>query len=57
VVNGDENDLRFLDKQGVIIGLKYKKLTGKGVDNGAAFKNGFAIRTETIVKFETGLAA
>lgn len=29
VVNGDENDERFLDPQGVIVGLKYK--TPKGV--------------------------
>jgi len=30
VINGDENDLRFLDENGVIVGLKYKLLTGKG---------------------------
>ena len=30
VVNGDESDLRFLDEDNVIIGLKYKLLTGKG---------------------------
>lgn len=30
VINGDENDLRFLDDKNVIIGLKYKLLTGKG---------------------------
>lgn len=44
VIDGDESDLRFLDGKGVIIGLKYKKLTGKGVDNKAAFDSGFAIR-------------
>lgn len=44
VINGDENDLRFLDGKGVIIGLKYKKLTGKGVNNKEAFESGFAIR-------------
>lgn len=44
VINGDENDLRFLDPKGVIVGLKYKKLTGKGVDNQKAFNDGFAIR-------------
>ena len=43
VINGDETDLRFKDKKGVIVGLKYKKLTGKGVDNSLAFKSGFAI--------------
>lgn len=30
VVNGDESDLRFLDPKNVIVGLKYKFLTGKG---------------------------
>ena len=30
VVNGDESDLRFLDDNNVIVGLKYKLLTGKG---------------------------
>jgi hypothetical protein len=30
VVNGDESDLRFLDEDNVIIGLKYKLMTGKG---------------------------
>lgn len=44
VINGDENDLRFLDGKGVIIGLKYKKITGKGADNHEAFKTGFAIK-------------
>lgn len=44
VINGDENDLRFKDGKGLIIGLKYKKLTGKGVNNKAAFESGFAVR-------------
>jgi len=43
VVNGDESDLRFLDADNVIVGLKYKKMTGKGADNTSAFKSGFAI--------------
>lgn len=30
VVNGDESDLRFLDEKNVIVGLKYKLMTGKG---------------------------
>ena len=30
VINGDDNDLRFLDEDNVIVGLKYKKITGKG---------------------------
>jgi hypothetical protein len=29
VVNGDENDLRFLDKQGVVIGLIEKGMAKK----------------------------
>ena len=45
VINGDENDLRFLDDKGVIVGLKYKLLTGRGKNNGDAFDSGFAIRT------------
>jgi hypothetical protein len=44
VVNGDETDLRFLDDSNVIVGLKYKNLTGKGADNNEAFESGFAIR-------------
>jgi hypothetical protein len=50
VINGDESDLRFLDpknqgtfKTGVIVGLKYKKLTGKGADNKKAINNNFVI--------------
>ncbi len=45
VVNGDESDLRFLDEKNVIVGLKYKKMTGKGADNSLAFTSGFAIQT------------
>jgi len=30
VINGDETDLRFLDDDNVIVGLKYKFMTGKG---------------------------
>jgi hypothetical protein len=30
VINGDESDLRFLDDKNVIVGLKYKLMTGKG---------------------------
>jgi hypothetical protein len=47
VINADETDLRFLDeKGGVICGLKYKKMTGKGANNALAFESGFAIRTQ-----------
>lgn len=44
VVNGDLSDLRHLDPKGVIVGLKYKNVTGKGADNKKAFENGFAVR-------------
>lgn len=44
VVNGDESDLRHKDPKGVIVGLKYKKITTKGANNNAAFVNGFAIK-------------
>lgn len=46
VINGDESDLRFLDGDNVIVGLKYKKMTGKGANNELAFSSGFAIKTE-----------
>jgi hypothetical protein len=48
VINGDESDLRFLDERGVIVGLKYKKMTGKGgaEKNIEALKNGFVIINE-----------
>jgi hypothetical protein len=48
VINADLDDLRFLDKKGVICGLKYKKMTGKGANNAEAFESGFAIRTEIL---------
>jgi len=46
VINGDVDDLRFLDKQNVIVGLKYKNITGAGADNSLAFKSGFAFRVK-----------
>lgn len=47
VINADNDDLRFLDKQGVICGLKYKKMTGKGgaEKNKLAFESGFVVLT------------
>lgn len=48
VINADNDDLRFLDPKGVICGLKYKKMTGKGADNSKAFESGFAIRLEPL---------
>jgi len=46
VINGDEDDLRFLDPKGVIVGLKYKKATVKGGSemNKKAYKTGFVIK-------------
>jgi hypothetical protein len=45
VVNGDETDLRFLDEKNVIVGLKYKKITGKGgaEKNKEALSSGFVL--------------
>jgi hypothetical protein len=45
VINGDETDLRFKDKKGVIVGLKYKNNTGKGAkeSNVYARESGFVI--------------
>lgn len=47
VVNGDESDLRFLDKKNVIVGLYYKKMTGKGANNALGVQSGFVIDTAT----------
>jgi hypothetical protein len=45
VVSGDETDLRFLDEQNVIVGLKYKNNTGREgkVANELARTSGFVI--------------
>lgn len=45
VINGDESDLRFKDKKGVIVGLTYKNATGaKGKEaNAASRTSGFVI--------------
>jgi hypothetical protein len=43
VIVGDNDDLRFKDPKGVIVGLKYKNSTGKNADNKIAFSTGFAI--------------
>jgi len=53
VINADNDDLRFLDKKGVICGLKYKKMTGRGANNSLAFESGFAIRTKPFVEKKT----
>lgn len=46
VINGDENDLRFLDSPEQIIGLKYKMLTYKNVNNKEIMKNDFVIKAD-----------
>ena len=48
VVNGDKDDLRFKDKKNVIVGLRYKKMTGKGANNAEGLESGFVIRTQPI---------
>ena len=52
VINADADDLRFLDKKGVICGLKYKKMTGKGgaEKNKLAYESGFIVITENELK-------
>lgn len=44
VVNGDLSDLRFEDEKNVVVGLKYKKLTGRGANNKKVFDSGFGLR-------------
>jgi len=46
VINGDKDDLRFKDDKNVIVGLKYKKMTGKGANNAEGLESGFVIRTQ-----------
>lgn len=45
VINGDETDLRFLDEKNVIVGLKFKNITGKngGEINKYAKESGFVV--------------
>jgi hypothetical protein len=51
VVDGDEDDLTFLKPSGVIVGLKYKKNTGKGggEKNKEALQSGFVITKGELV--------
>ena len=49
VVDGDVDDLRFLDKKNVIVGLRYKKMTGLNSNNKLAFESGFAISTPKVL--------
>lgn len=46
VIDGDESDLRFMDETNVIVGLKYKRMTGMG----GALKNEMARNGEFVIK-------
>lgn len=48
VVNGDLSDLRFEDEKNVVVGLKYKKMTGKGANNKKVFESGFALKKQNL---------
>jgi hypothetical protein len=50
VINGDDNDLRFKDPKGVVVGLKYKKNTGKGgaEKNILAYSSGFVLKVSEL---------
>jgi hypothetical protein len=52
VINGDETDLRFLDTKNVIVGLKFKRITGAGGKeaNVDALKSGFVVRHDDVVE-------
>jgi hypothetical protein len=52
VVNGDLSDLRFQDEKNVVVGLKYKKMTGKGADNKKAFESGFALHASELASLD-----
>ncbi len=55
VINGDESDLRFLDEENVVVGLKFKKLTGagtKGVNQKIIAKNEFVLNVEQLQELE-----
>lgn len=55
VINGDESDLRFLDEKNIIVGLKYKLMTGKGtagVNKDNLENNSFIINVSEIVTDE-----
>lgn len=58
VINGDESDLRFLDDQNVVVGLKYKLMTGKGTkgkNKKMIDDNDFIVNVETIKEIETNV--
>jgi hypothetical protein len=54
VINGDETDLRFKDKQNVVVGLHYKNLTGAGSKGKNDYsENDFIVKvSNTVVTYE-----
>ena len=57
VINGDKDDLRFLDDKNVIVGLKYKLLTGKGSKGKNDYSdNDFIIKLESSIPRESIVA-
>lgn len=52
VINGDRDDLRFLDENNVVVGLKYKKASVKGGKsiNDEAIDSGFVVSNEEMKK-------
>ena len=60
VINGDETDLRFLDEKNIVVGLKYKLMTGKGtagVNKDNVENNDFLVSVEELVEVEAVTAA
>ena len=47
VINGDETDLRFLDKKNVIVGLTHKKTNGQKL---TITKDSFIIKQNEVLK-------
>lgn len=50
VIDGDENDLRFMDEKNVVVGLTYKRasIKGGGEINDDALKSGFVVTKEDL---------
>jgi len=50
VVNGDETDLRFLDKTNVIVGVRYKNVVsvGNAIRNVTKFDSGFVVNVDEL---------
>ena len=50
VINGDQSDLRFLDKKNVVVGLVYKKTKG---DTTKIDNDSFIIKQSEVLKWKT----